>query len=659
MASADVIYSAAKRGNLALQEHLKNCANINDVRNSDGETALHLAARNGHLHASQLLIYNNANVHEKDNSGQTPLHLSATFGRVDVLKVLISNKANVHEKDKSGQTPLHVAALYGNVKASQVLIGNNANVHEKDKSGQTPLDVARLNSRNTVVNVLLEIFSTVYSAAKEGNLALQEELEKCANINELKNSNGFTALHWAARYGDVQASQVLISNNANVHEKDNSGQTPLHLSAIFGHVQASQVLISNSANVDEKNNSGQSPLHLAALNGINTVVKLLLDNVSCVSEVDNDKNTPLHLALAHSGDLNTVKLLLQHSDDIKSLVSSTNEKKQMPFHLGTKSSIKLLLEFISNQSASDKEQNTPLHLEIDGNCDFDVIKLMIEHSEDVKSIVNAANENQQTPLHLAGQKGKDKVIKLLLENSSCVSTLDKDKNTPLHLALGHSGDLDTVKLLLEHSEDVKCLVNAVNENQQTPLHLASQKGNNSVTKLLLEKSSCVQTVDKDMNTPLHLCLAHSGDLDTVKLLLEYSEDVKCLVNAANENQETAIHLAVNKDFEIVRLLIENSSCVSAENKDKKTPLKLAIRNQKRNVAELLTRFDVLKQSGFTVDVSEDPGNLHSLVIFDDFSAIESFLQVSLFQVYHVLYALHFNSQFVYFLSVYRLFLCFH
>jgi ankyrin repeat protein len=110
-------------------------------------------------------------------------------------------------------------------------------------------------------------------------------------------------------------------------------------------------------------------------------------------------------------------------------------------------------------------------------------------------------------------------------------------------------------------------------------------------------------------------------------MIGHSDNTKQLVNAANENQETALHLAVNKGLEIVRLLIENSSFVSAINKDRKRPLDLAIQNQKRNVAVLLTRFDVLQQSGFTIDISEDPESLHALVVFDDFSAIDSFLQV--------------------------------
>ena len=69
--------------------------------------------------------------------------------------------------------------------------------------------------------------------------------------------------------------------------------------------------------------------------------------------------------------------------------------------------------------------------------------------------------------------------------------------------------------------------------------------------------------------------------------------------------------------------------MSNENKNKQTPLDLAVQNQNRNVAQILTRFNVLQKIGFTINPDQDQENLHSLVIFDDFSAIEHFLKVSL------------------------------
>jgi ankyrin repeat protein len=58
----------------------------------------------------------------------------------------------------------------------------------------------------------------------------------------------------------------------------------------------------------------------------------------------------------------------------------------------------------------------------------------------------------------------------------------------------------------------------------------------------------VSAVDKYNNTALHLaCAAEGGDLETVTILLQKAEgDITNLVNAANENQQTPIHLAANK-----------------------------------------------------------------------------------------------------------------
>jgi len=44
---------------------------------------------------------------------QTALHLAAYQGHSDMMKELLENKADVNAKDIIGQTPLHIAAKYG------------------------------------------------------------------------------------------------------------------------------------------------------------------------------------------------------------------------------------------------------------------------------------------------------------------------------------------------------------------------------------------------------------------------------------------------------------------------------------------------------------------------------------------------------------------
>ena len=43
---------------------------------------------------------------------------------------------------------------------------------------------------------------------------------------------------------------------------------------------------------------------------------------------------------------------------------------------------------------------------------------MLRHSDDVKSLVSKANENQETPLHLAAKKGESDTVRHLLRNSA-------------------------------------------------------------------------------------------------------------------------------------------------------------------------------------------------------------------------------------------------
>ena len=153
MASMWDIYKAAKEGDVALQEILKNSANNIDVKDSDGWTALHGAAYEGHLQAAQLLISSNASVHAKDNSEQTPVHFAAESGKNSVLKLLLDNSSSsfnsVSAVDRDKNTPLHLAcAGDGDIDTVRVLLQKSGinvrslvNLANKDQKTPIQLDV--------------------------------------------------------------------------------------------------------------------------------------------------------------------------------------------------------------------------------------------------------------------------------------------------------------------------------------------------------------------------------------------------------------------------------------------------------------------------------------------------------------------------------------
>jgi len=65
-----------------------------------------------------------------------------------------------------------------------------------------------------------------------------------------------------------------------------------------------------------------------------------------------------------------------------------------------------------------------------------------------------------------------------------------------------AGQLDVARMLIEHGADVS----AQNEDDQTPLHLASKAGQLGVARTLIERGADVSAQDKDGQTPFRLAL---------------------------------------------------------------------------------------------------------------------------------------------------------
>ncbi|RDD34928.1 Ankyrin repeat protein [Wolbachia endosymbiont of Cylisticus convexus] len=75
-----------------------------------GETALHEAARNGHLDVVKYLVDDKkADVNQKDICGETALHEAARNGHKDVVTTLLKKGANPLIKNKKGKTPRDLA----------------------------------------------------------------------------------------------------------------------------------------------------------------------------------------------------------------------------------------------------------------------------------------------------------------------------------------------------------------------------------------------------------------------------------------------------------------------------------------------------------------------------------------------------------------------
>ena len=118
----EALLSAAKAGDLEkVKALLKGEPKLVFSTDTNGMTALHLAAHNGHKDMAEFLLASKAKVEAKNNNGATPLHSAAAFGDKDTAKLLLANKAEVDAEANDGRTPLHWAAFPENKHVAELL----------------------------------------------------------------------------------------------------------------------------------------------------------------------------------------------------------------------------------------------------------------------------------------------------------------------------------------------------------------------------------------------------------------------------------------------------------------------------------------------------------------------------------------------------------
>jgi len=235
------------------------------------------------------------------NFGSSLLHLAAANGDVATTKILLDAKADWREQDRRGLSPLGVARLR-----------NQSDV------------VGTLRERGATEN----IFDVAYVG---GDALASQLLKQDKSLALATNAMGLSAVDIAAGTGRAEVLQRLLESGASAQGTGGfEGQTPLHLAAFYNQTNTAKLLIRRGAKVKADDRAGFTPLHVAALRGATEVASLLLkakaDPNQAMSEpagesmsrmpmmggpsaIRFNQETALHLA-AMQGQTNMLRLLL-------------------------------------------------------------------------------------------------------------------------------------------------------------------------------------------------------------------------------------------------------------------------------------------------------------------------------------------------------------
>ena len=147
-----------------------------EMRDHNGDTALHIACRKGHSAVVGALLkpvmpaetqqteYEcrvssiPQNLELRNSDGCTCAHLAGENGHLDILRTLISHGAQINAGDgKSGASVLHVAANKNDVKLTQFLLKQRGIEMDKEMyNGTTPLMVAYGRKHTEVFDLLVK-----------------------------------------------------------------------------------------------------------------------------------------------------------------------------------------------------------------------------------------------------------------------------------------------------------------------------------------------------------------------------------------------------------------------------------------------------------------------------------------------------------------------
>lgn len=577
-----LLAKAAHEGSANMTKLLLSRGSDPLARDHQGQTAITLASRQGHVHIiSVLLDWVKSQrpqtavqmMEHVDNEGWTALRSAAWGGHASVVRLLLDAGADVDGSDNEGRTALRAAAWGGHEEIVLTLLNYGAKVDKADIKGRTPLIAAAYMGHYEAVEILLDHKAEVDLADGDGRTALSVAALCVPTVAGVKS------------YGEV--ASLLLDRGADPGHRDHDGMTPLLLAAYEGHDNVVELLLEAGADVDEtpgpegnvSSAAAVTPLLAAAAMGhMKTVCRLLFWGAA-VDAIDCEGRTALCLAAAR-GSVEVVRALLDRGLD-------ENHKDDLgwtPLHAaaceGHRSVCAALTErgSMARVGEMDIEGRTPLILAAQEGH-LSTARLLLDR----RSPIDHRAYDGHSALSAALLEGHAEVAELLMRRGADTDVRDAE-GRPLLYLLVLEGRLEMATLLIEKGG---VPLESKDSEGRTALHVVCWQGAVDLVNLLLKRGANPNAQDSEGRPPLH-SVAWTGHGDVGRYLLEANG---INIHLSCHQGATALSIAAQEGHaNIVAMLLERGANTDHVDKYGRSPVKVAAKHGHFNIVRLLESY---------------------------------------------------------------------
>lgn len=572
--SIDPLHFAVAKGHIEVVKYLlEQGADPGSAGEQNWRLPLMLAAENSDLEVAMVLLDAGADVDATGRGGAAALHFAALMADSDFVQVLIDAGASIDKKCRRGQLPLHYAAGNPAKNVAEMLIQAGSELEARDNAQRTALHLAVVSDNLAVGELLISSGADTGTAMSSGDTALHMAatlednarpwvemlLEEGADVLAT-NNDGAYPFDYAVRYSQPFVMESLFVEGIDLDQEFVQQMTYLHSAVLQNRYAVAEKLLQLGANADAVNYLQMTPLMLAAQHGSKESAAVLLKYDADISLVDGQHRTALQLAIGYR-EAPVVSLLLEngadpeysHHENLTALLQILNHYYAEADEVKTITEV--LLAAGADTNVKDGRGNTPLHLAA-GKGNTQMVKQLLEKGLKV----DEPGPGELTPLHLAAQGGHLDIVELLVQSGADIQVQNRRGNTAMELA--HSNGHSEVVLMLEKS----------GASLHGDLFQAAAQGDAQDIKRHIDSGANVNAVDDDQNTALHLALA-AGHKDAAETLLKAGANV----NALNKRHETPLHKAVmTGEEDLLEILLQNGAEIEVPDRHGFTALHVAV-----------------------------------------------------------------------------------